>query len=187
MKVSSNEYLLDFVPENVDRIGAFMDAQGFMVDHLFCVREISIESAFFSSHIEIKSEFTPISDCRLNYQTRYVHGLTLHSDTAEVSCRDLDTVIYTWYDILKNKLGSDVVVAVKNHQLSKILTSLKVPHIDLNDHPVYSFPKLWELDEEFPVDIPFCSLHIHVLPELRCSRRKAFQYFNYIKHHYQSE
>lgn len=177
--------------EYLSEVCAVMDMQGYFLNNKFYPRELSLCNEELDICVEINCglDETDLKSYKLlnnyKFQKYLVHGIPLESIRDKLglkvtSYRDLDTLITSIYQKVKTK--NKCILACKNQQLSKILTKLLIPFINLETTKIEDSvcPKLEKLDNDVGKGLVwFCPLHT-CLPndeesrkKLRCSLRKS--------------
>lgn len=163
--------------DQVGRVCAVVDAQGFTLGKRFYVRELAIRSPNHSACLLVRVQLPrrPISareHTTLAYQTKFIHGLSLSGITKEVLSGDksVGITLKAWHALLSSKECS--LFACKNHYVTALLEKYKIPYLDLNT--VYQVPSLVVLNQTYPL-LKSCNNHAWTSSQVRCAQRKADQ------------
>jgi hypothetical protein len=175
--------------ENLKKVCAVIDRQGYLLHKKFYPREIAVSNEINSIWLEIECPIKRSSlkntKCDLGYkfQKEYIHGIPLDSIRSKLGLKvlkseNIENVIRRLFN--KVKTTEKDHLACKNQQVSEILTRYGIPHINLEYLTVEGerCPKLQDLDNTLGKgQVWFCPLHTCLNKDMRkimrCSLRKS--------------
>jgi hypothetical protein len=165
--------------QDLQRVNAVLDAQGFYIDGKFCPVELTVVGRYFFRHYPLRTNITSLSSedrKSAEYATTHIHGLELDTFNDAEWNPEAPSLI----SCLQNFIGDQsLVFGVKNTHLAKILASHDLEFVDLEDKDEIRVPTLKELDMATQGLQWSCGGHAQ--PGLRCSVRKASLLWKWIQ------
>ena len=163
--------------ENLLKVCAVIDAQGFCVNKKFYMREIALVSHTFKQSClcdtNLSYRMMSPKDRKVNsYISNNLLGLSLGVHIFEdkpFSTDDGEQKVIMLYEMVKTKRRK--YVAIKNQHLLPILEKYNIPYVNLDD---YDCPKVSLL--KLVYDKPTCHFHEREVPDkdkLICAEQKV--------------
>jgi len=162
----------------MEKVFATIDAQGFVNDGKFIIRELAFDSADWCMCTEVDNnlifhELSYQDQESIRFNTKYVHALRLRPKTYTFIKQDdvaplLRQVYHRLHTVEKPYFG------VKNHQFAGILKELNIPHIELIDVPS------WRLLDDYYNARNLCEFHERETEGI-CAMRKVANMWKWIE------
>lgn len=177
--------------DQIDKIYASIDMQGYYIDKKFFPREVSICNDEVDICLEIDCGYrvenfkTIKTENEYNFQKHLIHGIPLESIKKNIGLKvhNLEQIEILLKNIYKKAISNDkYLFACKNQQVALMLERLDIPYLNLEKTALNNeaCPKLTDFDKTIGKgQVWFCPLHT-CLPnqessrkKLRCSLRKS--------------
>jgi hypothetical protein len=185
--------------QDLQRVNAVLDAQGFYIDGKFCPVELTVVGDHFHYHYPLSTNtamesLSPEEQKNAWYVTTFIHGLEMETFNVIYDCKyssaELGTLITRLQEVIEYDKKTPAVFGVKHTLLAKVLTSLGIPFVDMEDLDEIRVPTLKELDMAAR-EIPWvCQYHTSrpldrnrtgTRCEFRCSSRKASRLWKWLQ------
>ena len=169
----------------LQKISTVLDAQGFQINNVFYIRELSFANDFNAKTFNVDPEVNILNIGKLtrgciDFQTNELHGLKLRPEkNFHLKHSNINSFLPILIESLTNK--DKPYVAIKNQQLATIFKSLNIDFVNLEKGD-YLVPSLKNLDQASSNGIWMCSLHtVFSVDNKRCALRKGLLLWSWLK------
>ena len=162
----------------MEKIFATIDAQGFVNNGKFIIRELAFDSADWCMCTEVDNDliFHELSyqdQESIRFNTKYVHALRLRPKTYTfIKQEDVASMLRQVYHRLHTE--EKPYFGVKNNQFAEILKELNIPHIQLDDVPS------WRMLDDYYKTKHLCEFHERETEGI-CAMRKVTNMWKWIQ------